>query len=75
MKVLQVHSQTVSQLHQVLTAFSDLNETCVGQSHFYRLHYMQRVHGNSCLAKVVWVKFATRPWLCTVLYETKKKKR
>jgi hypothetical protein len=33
------HSQTVSQLHQVLAGFSDLNEMCIGKSSFYGLHF------------------------------------
>jgi hypothetical protein len=56
-KVLTVHSQAVSQLHQVLIGFSDLSETCVGQSAFYRLHFMWCVHcqllfGESSIGEV-----------------------
>jgi hypothetical protein len=32
-------SQTVTQLHQVLIGFIDLDKTCVGQSCFYRVHF------------------------------------
>lgn len=34
----------------VFIAFTDLNVTCIGQSGFYGLHFMQCIHGQLPLA-------------------------
>jgi hypothetical protein len=49
----------LSQLHQVLIGFSDLNETCVGHSGFTDFILCNVFMAISCLAKVVLVKFST----------------
>jgi hypothetical protein len=58
--------------HLVLIGFSDLNEMFVGQSDFTDFTLCSAFAANSSLAKVVLVKFATWPRVCTVPCETSK---
>jgi hypothetical protein len=67
----RVHSQTVSQLHQVFIGFSDLNETFVGQSGYIG-NLRSELTGNERLANVVSVKYAARARLWAVLCEITK---
>jgi hypothetical protein len=55
---------TVSQLHQVLIGFSDLNKTCVEQSGFYGFHFTSCVHGQVPFA-LRNIKTQLRTWVYT----------
>jgi hypothetical protein len=69
--MLQVHRQTVSQLHQVLIGFRDLKKHVLDRERLTDIDMRSVFTANSRLAKVM-VKFTARARLCVVLCEIAK---